>query len=257
MAENYAIRNIDLAGADAGKPMDEAALLTAIQGKNVLLLIHGYRNPQENVRAAYRDIEQRMAAGGLLGAGKAYDIIIGYTWPGGILHVSYPLSRKWAEKSGTKHVRPLLTKLIGAAGTRGSVDVNTHSLGARVALYALIQGNIKLRNLWMLAPAVDDDSIEHGEKFDTSAQSAKRTYLLHSRQDGVLKFTFPLCEFDKALGYEGPEHPALIKDFSRQVRVVDCTRIVDNHSGYRMSAPVYQYMLDEYTNPNPQQFVTL
>lgn len=254
VAENFSIRNIDLTTSDPGTPMDLASLLAQIQGRNVLLLIHGYRNREDDVRNAYNFIEQKMIAHELLGAGRPYDQILGYTWPGGMMHVSYALARKWAERSGTKHLRPLLA---GMLGTAASVDVNTHSLGARVALYALIQGNLPIRNLQMLAAAVDDDSIEKDEKFFDATRGCQKVCVLHSENDPVLKFTYPLGDFDLALGYQGPEHKNKIIAHSPNVRVVNCSSRINEHSGYRKSDLVYQYYLSEFTSPDPNQYTEL
>ena len=250
-----AIRNIDLNNAsDQGTEMSEADFTTAITGKKLLLLIHGYNNKESAIRSSYNKIENMMTTHGLLGPGATYDMIIGYAWPGGDLALSYAFAKKRAEKAAPRVQKMLLS----IASNASALDINTHSLGARVALQALkgVPGT-HIRGLYLLAPAVDDESIENGEKFYSSTQACQKAYVFHSKFDPVLQKWFVLGDFDRALGANGPEDPASIINHSANVKIVNCKNHVKSHSGYKDEPRVYQYLLNEFTGTPVAQFYTL
>jgi esterase/lipase superfamily enzyme len=250
-----AIRNVDLSNAsDQGAEMSEADFKTAITGKKLLLLIHGYNNDEGAIRNSYNIIENMMTSHGLLGPGTPYDMIVGYAWPGGDLALSYAFAKKRAEKAA-----PRVQKMfLSIAANASALDVNTHSLGARVALQALkgVPGK-PMRGLYLLAPAVDDESIENGEKFYSSTQACQKAYVFHSKFDPVLRDWFVLGDFDQALGANGPEDPASIINHSANVRIVNCKNVIKSHSGYKDEPKVYQYLLNEFTGIPAAQFYTL
>jgi hypothetical protein len=130
-----------------------------------------------------------------------------------------------------------------------------------VALAALGEASSQVvRNAWDFASAVDNESIEHGERyFDASRQSA-RVYVFHSKNDPVLRMWYRLGDFpdfDTALGDSGPEDPRAIIDHSPHVMVINCKDIVTSHGGYRSSGQVWSFMAQELTSPTNEQFVTL
>ncbi|MFY9611520.1 MAG: alpha/beta hydrolase [Blastocatellia bacterium] len=252
-----AFRNTDLASPnDPGIEISEADFYAAITGKRLYLLIHGYNNDEGAIRSSYGVIEQMMIAHGLLGAGSPYETVIGYVWPGGDLRVSYAFAKRRAEKVAPRVQKLLLS--IASTSVATSLDINTHSLGARVALQSLkgLPGK-PIGSLFMLAPSVDDESIENGEKFYSSTQACNGAYVFHSKFDPVLGTFFPLADFDHALGLNGPEDAASIINHSPNVKVVNCKNVIKSHSGYKNEPKVYQYMLNELTGTPAEQFYTL
>jgi len=248
-------RDIDLTiPSDPGSEVSEDDFQTAITGKRLHLLIHGFNNNEAAIRSSYGVIETIMSDQGLVGAAAPYDMVLGYVWLGGDLGLSYIFAKKRAEK-----IAPRFQKLLlSMASVAASLDINTHSLGARVALQALkgVPGK-HIRNLFLLAPAVDDESIENGEKFYSSTQACIGAYVFHSKFDPVLKTWFPLGDFDTALGLNGPEDPASIIAHSPNVKIVNCKRVIKSHSGYKSEPKIYQYWLNELTGTPADQFYTL
>jgi len=115
----------------------------------------------------------------------------------------------------------------------------------------------------MLAAAVDNESIEQGEKYFEGTGHCTRFCIFHSNRDGVLQVAYPIGETlslslpDIALGYSGPEDPADIISHSPHVKVVNCKRVVGGHGQYKECDPVYQYLSGEFTGPGAAQFSTL
>jgi len=254
-SNNEAVRDIDLTiPSDPGTDISDADLLAAVTGKRLHLLIHGYNNDETAIRSSYAIIESMMGAQGLVGPAAPYDMVLGYVWPGGDLGISYVFAKKRAEKAALR-ISPLLLSIASVAS---ALDINTHSLGARVALQALkgVPGK-PIRNLFMLAAAVDDESIEIGEKFYSSTQACNGAYVFHSKYDEVLKFWFPLGDFDMALGLFGPEDPSAIINHSPNVKVVNCKKVIKSHSAYKSEPKIYQYWMNELTGTPSAQFYTL
>jgi esterase/lipase superfamily enzyme len=251
------IRELDL-DTGHGPVIPSADFLAALAHKRLTVLVHGYNNERLDVLDSYRTIDAHMRLLGFLGAARApYDALVGFAWPGGATGVSFPFARGRADDTAPRFGR-LLADLQGGGAT---VDLNTHSLGAHVALEALREAAAPVvRNAWHFASAVDNESVEHGERyFDASRQSA-HCYIFHSKNDPVLRVWYRIGDFfnfDTALGESGPEDPRAILDHSPHVTVINCKDVVTSHGGYRSSGQVWAFMAQELTSPTTEQFVTL
>jgi esterase/lipase superfamily enzyme len=243
-----AVRDVPTDGTSAEMPISDDDFRTSITGQRLLLLVHGYHNKRENILGGYTMIDGTMQVRNLVGSGaRAYHQVIGIAWPGGFTKPSYPLAKLRANALGDS-VFARLKKVVEAAK---AVDIMTHSLGARVILKALqnaAPGSETVRNLFLTAPAVDNESIQQGEKFFISTQACRKVYVFHSKNDNVLKLAFPLMDFDKALGLNGPN----AKKVGSNVQLVDCSDAVKAHSDYRKRLEFYTFIkkvLDGQSTP--------
>lgn len=259
------IRDVVLDNPDPAtdKPMTEEEFLQAVEKKNVLVLVHGYNNTEDDVNLAYARIETAVTKHV---PGK-FDIVVGYTWPGGAIGISYPIARARANGAGPR-LAPWLQKIARKAK---SLDVMCHSLGARVVLKALGAGHKNpakpLRNLYLLAAAVDNESIEKGEEFFDATRRSDRVVVMHSKKDKTLALWFRLGDailpwqwfdmFDVALGYSGPEDPSDIIGHSPHVQVVNCKARELDHGDYKDHPAVYGYLRDYLAGKRPEQFTNL
>jgi esterase/lipase superfamily enzyme len=251
------VRRVDLA-TGVGDVVPGSEFLEELAGKRVTVLVHGYNNEELDVLGSYGTIESEMRMFRFLGGpGAHYDALIGFAWPGGALGVSFPFARQRAAESAPRFAR-LLAELRSAGVT---IDLNTHSLGAHVAFEALRVAAPKIvRNAWNFASAVDNESIEFKKRYYPSSQHCERLFVFHSKNDPVLRVWYrvgDLFDFDTALGYSGPEDPAVIMSRSPNVRVINCKDVVRSHGGYRSSGQVWAYMSRELAQPSDAQFVTL
>ena len=204
-------------------------LSAEVAGKHVLVLVHGFRNPLTNVANSYADVEAGLVRNGLTGD-RGYGIVIGFVWPGFQTAAGFFPAVPSANRSSS-YLRGLL-RILGSHAT--TVDVETHSLGARVGLQALsFAGEVWVDNLLLTAPAVDDESLEPKQEFNSALASCRRALVYHSSGDQVLKFSYRIGGLDRALGFMGPQHRALIERDCKDVFVVDCSQVVQSHGGYR------------------------
>lgn len=227
----------NLSDLGAFVPVSEREVDDEVADRHVLVLVHGYRNPLRNVAAAYRKLQIELAARGLLGTGK-YDLVLGFLWPGFQLRIGFFAAVPWANRAAS-FFRTFLKRLNSSAHT---VDVQTHSLGARVALQAMaFEREVWLDNLMLTAPAVDNECLEPAREFNSSLRSCRRCLVYHSAKDPVLKIAYRLGALDRALGFTGPENPAVVEADCPEVYVVNCTAIVNAHGAYRSAADVYAH----------------
>lgn len=251
------IRRIDLENS-TGQAVPHDEFLREVRSKRITVLVHGYNNEERDVIGSYNVIDRQMRQLGFLGGQAAsYDALIGFAWPGGAVGVSFPFARQRAAESASRF-SSLLAALRGVGAT---IDLNTHSLGAHVAFEALREGTPRIvRNSWNFASAVDNESIEFGERYHDASGRCQSFYVFHSRNDSVLRVWYrvgDLFDFDTALGFSGPEDPGDIIRHSRNVRVVNCKDVVQSHGGYRSAGQVWAFMSQQLQNPSKEQFFTL
>jgi len=217
------------------------ALLQAAANKHICLLVHGFNNPIENVTKSYWDLVSGLAAPGLSGP-AGYGLVIGFTWPGSRTPLGYFGAVSKANRSA-----PFLRELINALRTVAmTVDVQTHSLGARVALRAMEDPTkVFVDNLITTAAAVDNNILEPGETFFDAVTACNRCFVYHSKNDPVLKGGFWIGDIldgaHAALGLKGPRSKAVTLDKSPSVYVVDCSARVTTHGGYRHASQYYDH----------------
>ena len=260
LAVRDAIKEVDLVGDLPSKDVgDHVAFLSNLSGKKILVLVHGYNNEPEDVHNAYAIIENRIASS--VTNDGAYDQVIGYIWPGG----DDPLDYFSAKQRANSLARRFGIWLQRMSDNQVTVDVMGHSMGPRVILKALkTRPDRVVRNVFIMAAAVDNESIEMGEEFYPSTQRGKNMFVFHSKHDPVLKTAYRIAEFDNALGLRGPEDPHDIIAHSEptdpatpNVFVVNCKNHIRKHGAYKRTAVVYDYISSFLAGTVPDQYVTL
>ena len=258
LAVQDAIRDVDLVGELPSKKVSKATFLSGLAGKKILVLVHGYNNEPEDVHNAYAILEDQISAS--ITGTDAYDQIIGYIWPGGDDAFDY-FATKTRANALARRVGIWLQKMFDKQAT---VDVMGHSMGVRVILKALKTRPAKVvRNVFTMAAAVDNESIEINEEFYLSTSHSENLFVFHSKHDPVLKFAYRIAEFDNALGLRGPEDPQDIiahsspdDPASPNVFVANCKHHIRKHGAYKRSTPIYNYISAFLAGTVPAQYVT-
>ncbi len=241
-AENRYRNYTNPTDASAFTDMTLTDLLAKAKDKHVCVLVHGFHNQMENVMKAYWEIVVRMNSTGVVGP-DGYGLIIGFTWPGMATSLGYFTAMLSAKRAGP-YLLDLVNQLRGEAH---SVDVQTHSLGARVALVAMKNPKkVFVDNLILSAPAVDNHLLEPDQDFFPAMESCNRCMVYQSKQDSVLGGAYPLADIadgvHKALGRGGPRNKTITLAQTPNVYVVDCTtRVGKDHSGYRKTDEYFKH----------------
>ncbi len=116
------------------------------------------------------------------------------------------------------------------------LHVGTHSLGAAVILSALeSRGNMpKIENVFLVNPAVDNESLGDGEEFQHAPERAKLIHIFYSKEDDTLEFWYPLGSFNVALGENGVDcwgsYPSNIYQYDYTKHFDDNHSAVYDHS---------------------------
>jgi esterase/lipase superfamily enzyme len=228
-------RYANLADTTTFVEVSEGDLAEEVRDRHIVVFVHGFRSPIKNVAPAYGKLQTEMERRGLIAPGN-YDLAVGFLWPGFATRLGFFAAVPWANRSAS-FFREFVKILNGSAHT---VDVQTHSLGARVALQSMaFEHEIWIDNLLLTAPAVDNESLEPAKEFNTALNSCRRCFVYHSEKDPVLKIGYRIGALDRALGFKGPEHPSVIEADCPEVFVVDCAKVVTSHGGYRQSPEFY------------------
>ena len=214
-----------------------ADLQAKARDRHVCILVHGYSNPLSGVIGAYAGLQAGLDDVGLLRPPN-YGLLVGFTWPGW-WGPEFPLARHSANYAA----RYLLQLINALRPVVHSLDIQTHSLGARVALGALRKPEKAfVDNLLLSAPAVDNTCFQLGREFHKSLDACNRCFVYHSGRENVLRRWFPAGDFINsacpALGLNGPRRFQNLSKKVSNLYVIDCTACVAEHSAYRKT-PAY------------------
>lgn len=201
---------------DALSPEQAAA---AIDGRRVLVLVHGYR--VEDPIDAYLRVWSHVSAW--------YDVAVFSQWPASDFRLGF-----WFACHRTKKAGQMLAGAL--AGCKpAALDLEGHSRGCGVVLEALAAG-LEARFAILAAPAVDNESIQVGEKYEAAIRHTRKTLVACSARDKVLAGAYSIGMFDRALGLSGPQD---LERCDPRVSVVDCTPSVGSHSAYKSDTETF------------------
>ena len=254
MPSGHTIREIDLRDdSNARSFSDVDEFLKLISRRRLLMLVHGYNNEQEEIYDAYSIVDEKIR----IHLSDEYDDVVGYVWPGGDSKLDW-----WQAKRSANGVARRFRRLVaGLSGSAASLDLMSHSLGARVIFKAMKQaeannGKMPIRNYFCTAASVDDEVFEPGEEFHGAVDRFAQVYVFHSRRDRVLKLAYGIAEGDVALGLSGPEDKSYIQNSTKNVFVINCKRKVGKHGHYKHSDDLYSYVARAFAK-RPRRFVSL
>ena len=225
--------------AENQRSVTEDEFIERVSAKSVLLLVHGYRNLRQDVLDAYRKIEENQEE-----IIRHHDIVVGYVWPGGEGLTDYDEAR-----DRVSAIVPRFCTMLKLLDDRaGSLDVMSHSLGCRISLESYSELSREKSQLnknnrqFLMAPAVNRDSIESGNIYHEGSGYTRSCHVFHSTDDGSLSlFMYGSQENSDALGRSGPNKRG---DIPGNVYGIDCLNIIhgDPHSQYKSTSDVYEYM---------------
>ena len=129
--------------------------------------------------------------------------ILAVLWPGDVnlgplSFLSYPVEGNDADDTACALAR-YLDRVLRPDTT---ISFVSHSLGARVVFGTINQLDRKkfgIREVCVMAPAIDDWSVSDPGTYRTAADYSNRISVLGSRQDNVLKWAYPVGDFIQSL----------------------------------------------------------
>lgn len=200
-------------GVVDGDDLTATQAAAMLAGKRICVLVHGY-NVGDPARAYYCLREK---------VGVLYDEMVCVYWPGSAISLGFWFARIRASKAG-RLLAEALAPLECAA-----IDIEGHSMGCHVTLEALASG-LTVRNCILAAAAVDNESIQRGQKYEAAVQRAQRVLVAYSHRDAVLAGAYRLGCLDGALGWHGPQEQA---ECLANTICLDCSMTADSHSAYK------------------------
>ena len=184
-------------------------LVSSVCGRHVLIATHGFNVDRWDGVACLSNW------GSLLQLPQA-SAFVGLLWPGDSIWahgLDYAVEAKVADDAGV-----MIAEFVDANfATAASVSFASHSLGARVILSTISNMSMPVRQVTIMAGAVDDNALT-GEFADAAAQIGEIS-VLSSAKDEVLTWAFPLGNlasgiiavghpwWHAALGHAGPAQP--------------------------------------------------
>jgi hypothetical protein len=175
----------------------------------ITILIHGFNVNRTDGRDKLHNLAMDLPS-------ASSSAIVTLLWPGD--HWVGPISYSF-EGDDADDTAAMLVNFLEDAQLPATVPISfvTHSLGARVALETMkaLAGAHDVRQVCLMAAAVDDDCLSDPNFYRHAVEAAGRVAVLHSREDEVLRFAYPLGDLLQAflfwrdsaglaLGYHGP-----------------------------------------------------
>jgi hypothetical protein len=197
----------------------DAEVRASVANKHVVMAIHGFNVSRPHGVGSLGALETALA----LPNEYAY---FGVLWPGDswLPVVDYPFEAAHAVTAGEK----LATYVADFFGLASSISFISHSLGGRVLLEAVQDLKRPAEQLCIAAGAVDRDCMV--KQYLGAAHNARRTAVLSSKKDKVLKLAYPAGDFISdvllgdndspwtiALGLKGPPPPVLAPLFGNAI----------------------------------------
>ena len=71
-------------------------------------------------------------------------------------------------------------------------------------------------------------------------EKVESVYLFYTKRDDVLRYWFRLVEWEEAIGYSGLEKYEMLSSYFQQLTLIDCSNIVQTHTGYWKSKVVFE-----------------
>ena len=221
-----------------GKEAKEKTLADIPVDKDMLLLVHGFNNDFEQVTAAYLNFAGQIRSAGFDGN------IMGFTWPSYGAWFQYFGDVEQVEYAAFGLLNFLLAfrPLLGEK----KFHANTHSMGAHLLIRALaaysridaiaepLPGRFIVDEMSFFAADVSNEILERGEDGNIAAGEASRLTSYFSYRDPVLGIS-QVVNRDGRLGLAGAQRPNRLP---RNAFQIDCTTLIESHSGYRGSKDV-------------------
>ncbi|MCK5784946.1 MAG: alpha/beta hydrolase [Candidatus Sabulitectum sp.] len=212
-----------------------------IKGKHVVILVHGYNNTFEKICDAYLRVSSQLITNKV-----PHDTVVGYIWPGGTKKLNYwPAKRRAGQLS--KRLGKLLTSISSSAS---QVDIIAHSLGCFITLNAMKTITAPVRNIYLMAAAVGNYTLTKGMPYANAASKADTTFIFKSKDDDILKYSFPFGEGgDNALGSTGPVPADKVVD---NALIIDCSNHPDpiKHRSYSRRTEIFSFIGTNQTPDN-------
>jgi Alpha/beta hydrolase of unknown function (DUF900) len=189
--------------------LEKAQLLSDIQGRHILIGIHGFNVSRPNGIACLSNWESLLQL-------NSPSVFVGLLWPGDSVWahgLDYPDDARIANEAG-ELIAPFLDANFGGAA---SLSFASHSLGVRVVLETISKMSRPVRRVTIMAGAIDDNCLN--TEFKPAAAKIGEISILASKKDEVLSAIFPLGNlfagilaaghpwWHAGLGHQGPSNP--------------------------------------------------
>jgi hypothetical protein len=242
----------------------------SLKDKKVLFLVHGFNTPKASILKSYfkintyvnqlelqpnylnralSTVKYYLGMESQVEKSPPYDAVIGHIWPGYEDRLYYHYAKHNAKVLAPR-INQELKKLNGLAQR---VDVIAHSLGNYALFEALeLDQSLKIGNIFSIAAALPNDCLDPGKAYENIAQKCQALYVLCSKNDNTLDWGYYIAEgTKKALGLAGN---VCYETLARNIQVVNCSAVVDHHSGYVHTNQIYQFIEDALNSLNPSPY---
>ena len=218
-----------------------------VSGQVGIVVVHGYNS--KNVDPAYAEIVSNMGKEGHLlynpyVATAPYAFILLVKWPGGWKGGYWAAEARAYGFLGMDGAGQRLHDFLQALPA-AALDIMGHSLGCGVVLKCLSALDTGIRNCFLVAAAVDNESVCVGGRWVDGVVGLQGFCACYvGENDGAL-LAYNFAKFDRALGKCGPDGKR-----PENLVVVESTDWSEGHSDFRRRWQFYKSMLHLLENYN-------
>ena len=81
--------------------------------------------------------------------------------------------------------------------------------------------------------------------------------MLYTEKDRILKYAYRFVEWHNAVGYSGQPMASLNDDRLSKIHFVDCSNVISDHTAYKRSPEVFQFISSSLNEKHQNAKVTL
>jgi|GEM_PF-4356819 len=208
------------------KQISETKLLSAINGKNVLVLVHGFYQEIFDVLSYYLTLDYHYRKS----LTDKYDAIVGFIWPSGESKSANYNSKEHIRKAGS-FFRHWVYRLNCAQCT---VDVMSNGMGSLVVYHSFqVPGDFRIRNIFLMGAGIPQEVLTNVSKMEKIVDLVKHVWVFYTENNNSYNDRSVNNKVKKPVIYLEREKWETQTAQIRNVSLANLTGLIDDYRGHQ------------------------
>lgn len=205
-----------------------------VDNQNILILVHGFNQSFADILTLYLSFEHRINEF----SGSAYDVIIGYIWPGEKKKTDYFEGKDNTIQSGQR-----LQQWLRQFRQQGcTIDILSLGLASSVVYRALnTQAQISIRNIFSLDFTIPKELMQDDyHTARTVAENITHLYLFYKRDKNLSIDWLKLFRWQDLFSYSSHEVVERLRSSLPRITAIDCSNVLETVADYQDARVLFE-----------------